>query len=324
MNKALLIVGIVAIAALLMYFTKQPSLQIPVLENETENVTETKGITYGDLVAINFVLYLENGTVADTNDVAVAEKNKLLNYHKGPFVFILGQSGKVTGFDEALLGMEEGEHRETMIEPSEKEVKLTVGKTKALRRFVTINKIQAFPVASYNTFFKKQPVVGDIVKSEAFAFKYKVVNMTNKSIITEIYAKEGEEYVLPNTEWKSAVVKVAEEDIMFYQMPEENQTLETPFGRATINFTKSIMFINFQPELNKVFNKSIEMGRGFSIPQSFQVVEVHENEFVIQRYGTLTDKRLKLVADLLSITKGVKEVKQTHPLITEVVGGTEQ
>jgi hypothetical protein len=106
-------------------------------------------------------------------------------------------------------------------------------------------------------------------------------------------------------------------------MPEENQTVETPFGNATINFTQSMMFLNFNPQLNAVFNKSIEVGGGFSIPQAFQVVEVHDDYFVIKRYNILTEKRLKITADLLSIVPGVKEVKSRIPFITEVSSGTE-
>ena len=112
-----IVLAIIAVGALLFMFTRTQPAEIPKnITNVTENVTS--GATYGDLVTINFILELENGTVADTNDPALAEQNKLTNYVKGPYAFVLGQSGKVQGFDQALLGMNEGEHRETMIEPS--------------------------------------------------------------------------------------------------------------------------------------------------------------------------------------------------------------
>lgn len=291
-----------------------------------ENITLTPapdGATFGDLVSINYVLLLENGTVADTNDAALAEQYGIKNYVKGPFTFVLGQSGKVKGFDDALLGMQEGEHREGTIEPSEKEVTLVINKTKSVARFITINKKQVFPRTAFERHFNKQPVKNDVVKSADFVFTYKVLNVTNESIITEMVLKEGQSYVLPNTYWNSSVVKLAAEDVMFYQQPEENQTIDAPFGTAFINMTKSRMFINFQPELNKIFNKSIEIGGGFVIPQQFQVITINDEDFVIKRYGLLTDKRLKIKADLLTRVKNVKKVKQTAPYITEVVGGNE-
>ncbi len=323
MNKTLwIILGIVAIGALLLFFTKAPTVAPPPKENITpENITP--GASLGDLITIDFVLSLENGTVVDTNNPELAEKYAIDNYVKGPYIFVLGQSGKVPGFDEALLGAREGEHKEAIIEPSEKEVVLAINKTRIMERMITINRKQAFPLKSFETMFKKPPVRGDVVFNDQLAFKYQVINITDDKVIANILAKEREEYTLPNTEWTSKVAHVAEEDILFYQSPEENQTLVTPFGTAIINLTKSRIILNFQPELNKIFNKSLELGGGFTIPQTFQVAEIKEGYFVIKRYGVLGEKRLKLVADITSITKGVKEVKQDKPLITEVVGGTE-
>lgn len=299
------------------------AVQPPVEENITLT-PEPDGATFGDLVSINYVLLLENGTVVDTNDAALAEQYGIKNYVKGPFTFVLGQSGKVKGFDDVILSMNEGEHKEGIIEPSEKEVTFLVNKTKAVNRFITINLKQVFPRTAFERSFNKPPVKNDIVKSPDFVFKYKVLNITNESVITEMVLKEGESYILPNTYWNSSVVRLAEEDVMFYQQPEENQSIDAPFGTAFINTTKSRMFINFQPELNRIFNKSIEIGGGFVIPQQFQVTQINDEDFVIKRYGLLTDKRLKMKADLLTRVKNVKKVKQTSPYITEVVGGTEQ
>ncbi|MEM3153966.1 MAG: FKBP-type peptidyl-prolyl cis-trans isomerase [Candidatus Woesearchaeota archaeon] len=295
--------------------------KMPIEKNETQE--KITGATFGDLVSINFVLSLENGTIVDTNNPELAQKYGITNYVKGPFSFILGQSGKVKGFDDALLGMKEGEHRETIIEPSEKEIILAINKTKTLNRILTINKKQGFPLKAFERHFGKPPKVNDIVKSDDFVFKYKVLNITEEGVITEMVLKEGESYVLPNTYWNSSVVRITENDAMFLQQPEENQIIEAPFGKAVINMTKSRIFLNFQPELHKVFNRSIELGGGFAIPQQFQVVEIKDDEFIIKRYGALEDKRLKIKIDLLKLTPGVKEVKQKIPYITEVQSKTE-
>jgi len=292
-----------------------------IIAPEEKNVTK-EGATFGDLVSINFILSLENGTIVDTNNPEIAKEYGIRNYVEGPFKFILGESGKVKGFDTAILGMNEGEHKEMTIEPSEEEVVFTINKIKAVNRFLSINKKQAFPRSAFERHFKK-PVIGKIVYNDTFAFKYKVLNFTNESVITEMVLKEGEKYVLPNTFWNSSVVKVAEEDVMFYQQPEENQTIDAPFGKAVINMSKSMMFLNYQPELNKIFNKTIEIAGGFGIPRQFQVTEISDEDFIIKQYGSLADKILKLKVDMLNRTKNVKKVKQKTPLVTEVQGGTE-
>jgi hypothetical protein len=293
-------------------------VQPPVVEKNITPTPAEGGAEYGDLLSINFVLTLENGTIVDTNNEEIANQYHIKNYVKGNYTFILGQSGKVKGFDEVLLEMNEGEHWEKIIEPSEKEVVFEINKTKVINRFITINKKQGFPRASYEAHFKKAPVVGDKVKAPEFAFTYKVLNVTNESVITEMVLKEGEEYVLPNTYWKSKVAKIAADDAMFYQQPEENQTVDAPFGKAIINMTKSRMFLNFQPELYRIFNKSVDV-KGISLPQQFQVAEIKNDSFTIKRYGNLADKRLKLTADLVKRVKHVKDVKRSSiPLVTNV------
>ncbi len=292
----------------------------PQVQQNVTNVTVEAGAQKGDLVTINFVLALENGTVVDTNNATLAQEYGLSNYVKGPHTFILGQSGKIKGFDEALIGIKLGEHRETTIEPSEKEVSFTINKTRMMERYASISKKQKFPTKAYENMFGKKPIAGDIAASREIEFKYKVLNVTNDTVIAEMHVKEGEKYTLPNTEWESAVVKIAEEDVMFYFIPEENQTISAPFGTATITLpNKSRMQINYQPELNKVFNKTIELGKGFSIPQEFQVTEVKDNEFTIKRYNVLAEKRLKLTAELLEITEDVKEIREKSAIKTETL-----
>lgn len=317
----LIILGIIAVGALLFFFLRTPA---PEPEKPVANITNITmpvktGAEFGDMVTINYILKLENGTVVDTNDENLAKENNLKDYIAGPYTFILGQSGKIPGFDEALMGMNVGDHKETTIEPSEKEMILGVNKTKIIPRLITINSRQAFPKEKFESFFGKPPKVNDIVYSTKFVFKYKVTNITNDTVITDIYVKEKEEYTLPNTEWKSKVAKVSDGTILFQQNPKENQTLDTQFGPAKINFTSGRIYINYEPELGKVFNRSIPVGAGFSIPQQFQVEEIKDDYFVVKRYGVLAEKKLKIIADMMNITADVKEVKE-KPKITEVTG----
>ncbi len=308
MKKILILFAIIAIAGMLFLFTRQTTVKE--LPADTNKTAEPAGIAKGDLIKINFVLSLENGTIVDTNNAELAKENGIKDYVKGPYTFILGQSGKVQGFDEALLGMKEGEHRDAIISPSEKEIVLTINKTKIIDRFIAMNKKRAFKKENFEKIFSKPAIKGDVVFSEALLFKYKVINATNETAVLEMVVKEGEKYKLPNTQWESKVAKVAEEDVLFYQMPEENQSVESSFGSAKTSLTKSRIYIKFQPELNKIFNESIELTKGFATIQQFQVVSIGENDFVIKRFGALTDKKLSLSAELLSITPEVKKIRE--------------
>jgi len=310
--KRWIIGGILA----LLLFACTPAVEQGV--NET-TANESEGVQFGDLVSVNFKLYLENGTLVDTNNPELAEKNNLKNYVKGPYKFILGQSGKVKGFDDAITGLDVGEKGTAIIEPSEEELVVKVSRIKYLERFIALPINQRIPIKTYQTAFGKEPFIGDVVFNEELQFKYQVVNFTNRTVLAKMIVAEKEEYTLPNTEWVSKVARVAKNDVMFYQSPEENQTVSAPFGDAKITLTKSRIILRFNPVLNKIFNRSVEISSGFTIPAQFQVIEITDDDFIIKRYGLLTDKKLTLEVEILESIPNVKKVKKKESVITEIV-----
>src|SRR3989344_5291684 len=129
----------------------------------------------GDLAAVNFVLRFDNMTIVDTNDPELAEENDVKNYVKGEYVFIVGQSGKVAGFDQAIVGMKIGEKRDSVIVPSEEEIIITLNKTQGMKRSIQRPLKRTFKLSSYNELFGKPPVIGDIIFNEKFPFRYQVL-----------------------------------------------------------------------------------------------------------------------------------------------------
>lgn len=282
------------------------------ITNTTNTTLDTSSLAEkGDLVAINFILTLENGTIVDTNNAELAKQHGVKNYATGPYQFILGQSGKVKGFDTAIEGLKLNEHRDTIIPPSEKELIIPLNRTLLRPRFITIPRHQTFARSAYPNIFGKKPIIGDVAYNETLQFKYKIVNMTNESVLGEIIAKSGEEYNLQNTYWPSQVIQVRTKDIVFGQKPEDNQSIQTELGPAVVNIARSQIAITYLPKVGDIINKTIEVQGGYSIPQQFQVIEVNEFAWVIKRYGSLADKKLLLSVDLLELTKNVKKVKDS-------------
>ena len=318
------ILGIIAIGALLFMLMKpeaiKPAANITSTQNITENVSMEDKAEFGDLITINYALYFENGTVADTNNETLAQEVNLKNYVKAEHILVLGQSGKIPSFDRAIVGMKEGEYRETILQPTEKELYLRINKTKSINRFIPVTRAQRFPMKRYKDFFKKPPVINDVVFNEKFPWKYQVVNFTNETVLTNIYVKENETFIIPGTQWKSKVFQVYENIIVFYQMPQENQTIDTDYGPAVINMTKSRIYVHYQPKLYEVLTKPVKLAAGYSVSEQFQVVEVTDKDFLLKRVGLLADKRLKMDVELLSLTKEVKTVAEKPHVLKEVVG----
>lgn len=296
---------------------------IGVVPTPTENITPTEtGVQKGDLVTVNFELYFDNGTLVDSNKPELIEEligsPYVRGFAKGPYTFVLGQSGKVKGFDEVVVGMSDGQTKEQPIEPTEPEITLLVNKTQTFRREIVIPRMQGFPISSYDKIFNKRPIVGDIVQNKTLQFKYQIVNVTEKYAIGKIMAKEGEEYTLQSTYWPSKILKIADEDILFFQVPKDNQTAPTPFGNATVRVHGSSYSLNYHPEMGKVYNYSRTPNQ-VAISEPFIVTEISDDSFTLKRFGLLTDKKLKLKVELLSHVPDVKEVRNTSVIKSATV-----
>ena len=291
-------------------------------EQPTEKITKPKQelkSEYGDLVKIDFVLSLENGTIVDTNKEDIAKKAGLTTYMKGPYQFILGQSGKVKGFDKAVLGLKVGETAERIIPPSEKELFIKINRTKMYSRFTQVRKYLGFKKEEFKKMFKKEPQINLTVYNETFPWKYKIVNITENYVIGKMNVKQGEIYTLPGFSWPSKVFKIGKNIVTFYQMPKQGQIINTSYGTAKINLTGSRIILRHEPELNKEIKKSIKLSPGFNIDQKFKIIKITDKDFTIKRVGILADKTLKLKVTLLELKKNVKKVNVNESINLRLV-----
>lgn len=317
-NKGLwLLFGLIAAVAIIFLFTRAPTAEPPVA-NKTTTEPPTPGAQPGDLVTINFAMRLENGTVVDTNNKTLAQQHGLSSYATGPYTFILGQSGKLPGFDDAITGMNVGDRRETTIEPSEDELLLNLTTVQHADRFIAMPKLQRMKIPAFKQTYGKDPVQNDIVFADN-TFKAKVLNMTERTVLLELIVNEGEEYTLMNHDWPSKVAKISEHDILFYQLLKDNQTINTTFGPAIVRTFKSAYDIHYKPKLGSIVTHSVPIGDGYSIPQQFKVTDLKPGYFTIKRHGLLTDKQLTLDVTLLDNTPGVKTIKDKKPVAVEIV-----
>jgi len=304
---------VVVLLALLVVLAACAGSQPPVTNGTNVSQVDTSTTAQpGDLVSVNFVMTLDNGSVVDTNNESLAEKNHLPNYVKGPFTFVISQSGKIAGFDKQVIGMKVGERKEVVIEPTEKPVVFTLNKTQAMKRSVQLPLKRSFKLASYQELFGKPPVVGDVIANSQFAFRYQVKNITESSVVARAIVTEGQVYQLEGVSWPSRLLSVfKKEDIgTFIHLPEVNRTFESDFGTARVlGINGSLVIVEHDPALNELINKSIKID-GIPISQQFQVVAMTNSTFTIQRYGQLADKRVHLSVELLNLTKGVKKVKE--------------
>ena len=73
----------------------------------------------GDLVSVNYIGRLENGTVFDTSYEETAKQEGLYTPQRPyePLKFKIGAQQMIQGFEEGVLGMKKGEEKELIIPP---------------------------------------------------------------------------------------------------------------------------------------------------------------------------------------------------------------
>jgi len=309
------IILIVIVAGGLWYYYKAPAQAEPAIPP----VVEKAGVAQGDMVAINFVLTMSNGTVIDTNDAALANENNISTFSKGPFRFIVGQSGKVKGFDNAIMGAELGENFTKVIEPSEPVIKIVVNRTRYISRNLPIPRYQTFTETAFEKYFKKKPVINAVVSNPFFPWPYKVVNVSeNNNIVCDPVVVEGKSYKLPSLEWNSMLLAASYNDLVFRHNPVDGQIIHTELGEATVRLGVGRLNVTYAARIGEVVKKAVSLPEGgeFVVPETFRIAEANDNQFVLTRMDYLPQETLVLTGQLLEWTKDVKEVKE--PLKTKV------
>ncbi len=84
------------------------------------NETGPVGAAKGDIVQVDYIGRLENGTVFDTSIAAEAKKAGLPLREKYDFLeFTVGAGQMIAGFDSAVVGMKEGEEKTVKLPPEQ-------------------------------------------------------------------------------------------------------------------------------------------------------------------------------------------------------------
>ncbi len=124
--------------------------------------TDSEAVKAGDTVQVNYVGKFENGTVFDTSIEEVAKEAGIYNQEieYTPLNITVGTGQVIEGFDEALIGMKEGEEKTVTIPPE-----------KAYGEYDEA-KVQAIPLKDLN--MSEKPEVGQVYRS-TYGFQVKVI-----------------------------------------------------------------------------------------------------------------------------------------------------
>ncbi len=255
----------------------------------------------GELITINFELSIpeEDGKIIDTNNGELARKSGLKTFTDGKLQMIVGKSGKVKGFDNALIGLKVGETKELIIPPSEPKTIYTIDKTREFARNQQVPKKQVFSKANFEKLFGKNHKVNDIVTNAKFPWKYQVINISKSNVGAQAIVDVNQEFVLPGLQWKSRVLNVDDYSFMVRHNPTAGQLMATGLGPAKINLTVGKIVINYDVVQGQLVNYSKEV-MGIKSTHLFKVSKVEDKTLTLVRDDNPAEKTLQLKVTVLS------------------------
>jgi hypothetical protein len=264
------------------------------------------------MVAINYVLTMANGTVVSTNNEILAKQFGLKNYVKGPFRFIVGQSGQVKGFDDALLGMELGQKEYKIVPPSEPVLQLAVNLTRRLIRNQPFPRFRTISLKRFHEIFgQEEPLIGKNFTNASLPWPYLVDNVSDDTVVIEPAIEEKQTVHIPGYAWNSTLLIKTNLKLLFRHNPTKGQIIDTEFGPAKIDVGEANFNMTYQAKVGDIIKHYVPIQGAASVPYQFKVTHVDDKKFIIRRTNWPAQETLNLTIELLEWEKNVKEVKTT-------------
>lgn len=173
-----------------------------------------KVVKKGDLVLVQYVGELENGEVFD----------------QGNFTFNAGMGQVISGFDEAVVGMREGET---------KRIKLTPDKA----------------YGEYNP---------DMVMEVPLTQEFNITVNTTTKLFNLTFGEEpvlDKVYIIKGMQWGVRVVRINGSNVTLRQEVEDGQIIYTDYGTSIVNVTGNKMKITLTPKIGGVVRTLFGNGR---------------------------------------------------------------
>ncbi len=241
-------------------------------------VTEKPGIVNeGDIVKVDYVGRLEDGTVFDTSLEDVAMEAGLYDPARRyePLQFKVGAGQMIPGFDRGILGVKVNETKNITIPPEEAYGEYDPAKVNVIPRVFeipieeTFNRTHEMPPHSFNMTFGTEYAVGeqlqvpesemyiivdnitgtavtfssDLHEGDTFPFSdqwNKTVIAANETMITLRHDfAVGDNIILPPNPWSSTVTAISGKNATLRAEEILEPEIRTPFGTMSVSMNET-------------------------------------------------------------------------------------
>jgi len=263
---------VLVVVAVLIYAVNQPRDNISTQGGieETEGGDPQVADQY-DIVSVKYTGYFLNGSVFDTSEREVAEQYNIVNPMRTyePLTFSLSGSGLIKGFEEAIKGMRLGEEKSITVEP------VNAYGFRQDDLIQDIDRIQESPIVQNVSLDKFTQDIG----------------VENPTVGMNFTVPENSFYEVT---WQMTVLEVSNDTVTFKYNPEENLTITTMFGPATVYGAEETVNVGLDAE---------EGDEIISLTGKARVISVDEETITIDFNHPLAGKTLKFDIELVNLVK---------------------
>lgn len=261
------------------------------------------GAAKDDIVKVDYILKLENGTVFDTSIQTVAEENNIYNAARTyqPMQLTVGSGQVIKGFDNALIGMHTGQTKTITVSPADGygewkiENVANISKSFESDRYVTSNLTASnVPTAAFTQNFGANLSVGDIITDPQSGLKFKITDMNDENVTLILHPEIGKTIAIPSTGFNATATKVTASTVTWRQDPPE--TAQKQYGTViyTVTATKITETLD------------VKVGDRVSIGV---VTEVTDDTVLIDMNSPLAGKTLIFTITMVDIMKPASSSK---------------
>jgi FKBP-type peptidyl-prolyl cis-trans isomerase 2 len=251
----------------------------------------------GDIVKVNYILKLENGSVIDTNIQSIAEESGIYNAQRKyePIQITVNSSQVIPGFDKALIGMREGQTKTITVQPAEAYGEWNIENVANISRTFEYNRTIStdispvpIPLDAFKEHFGVEAKKGDIVKDAQSGYDIKVLDTNEENATVVVAYHVGQVIQVPTTGFNATVISVGTNKVTFRQDPPE--TAEKQYGTVTYEVTPTKI----------IETLDVQVGESVSIGT---VTEVTDDNVLIDMNHPLAGKTLTFTITMVNVMK---------------------
>ncbi len=203
-------------------------------------------VKQGDTVSVTYTGTLQNGSIFDSNDPAHQSDLPQKPVEAfAPMTVAVGQGRFIPGFENALVGMKEGETKTVTIKaadaygPYVAELVTSIPKSIVYNRTVVTHRDITLPTETLQGQFVEPLVFGQVFETRNFI--YNVTSLGAQNATLRILSVRNDTVTLEQDPWPSVLVRATDSALTFRRTPLDKALVQTPEGPYIVHLEEELI-----------------------------------------------------------------------------------